>query len=104
VLTRPPERPAKPDPGLHKGLQYAALGTEVSLTVAGAAWLGWWLDKALGSGPWLLLAMVLLGTAVAMLRLFRLASALQRQEEREERTTDAGDEDERPGTDSEGVK
>ncbi|NOZ86395.1 MAG: AtpZ/AtpI family protein [Deltaproteobacteria bacterium] len=65
----------------YKGLQYIALGTEIAFTVAGSAWLGWWLDKRFGSGPWLLLSLLLLGGASSMFMLFKLASKLSKEDD-----------------------
>ena len=95
MLPNPPERSGRPGKGLNQGLQYAVLGTEISLTVAAAAWFGWWLDEKFDTEPWLLLVMVLLGTGAAMLRLFRLARFLARTAEREE--AEAKDHDEEAG-------
>ena len=42
--------------------------------------LGWWLDRTLGSHPWLKIVMTALGVAAAFVQLFRLAARNDRNE------------------------
>lgn len=58
--------------------QASAVGlTFVVAIVLGLA-LGWWLDKKLGSAPWLLLAGLLFGIAAGFHNLFRFSARLDR--------------------------
>ncbi len=40
---------------------YAQIGLELAVAVLAGFWLGYWLDKKLGSSPWLMLAGVAAG-------------------------------------------
>lgn len=42
---------------------YAQIGLELAAAVLAGFWGGWWLDKKLGSAPWLMLGGAALGLA-----------------------------------------
>lgn len=56
-------------------LRYArggAIAFEFSGTIGGGALCGWYLDRWLGTGPWLLLACTVIGAVGGFVRLIRL--------------------------------
>jgi ATP synthase protein I len=55
------------------GLAYAA-GFSLFGSVAAGCGLGWFLDKWLGTQPWLLIAGIVLGSAVGLFQFVRLSS------------------------------
>jgi ATP synthase protein I len=69
----PPKAPNAPEDRRPDSsyLKYAGAGLTFALTflVVGAA--GWWLDRRLGTGPWLMIAGILLGAAGAMYSLVK---------------------------------
>jgi ATP synthase protein I len=52
-------------------------GTVIVGSVIGGTLLGYYLDAWLGTGPWLLIVGVILGTAGALTWLYRLVNRLQ---------------------------
>ncbi len=58
------------------GLAMSA-GTAVAGSVLGGTLLGYYLDAWLGTGPWLLIVGVILGTAGALTWIYRLVARLQ---------------------------
>lgn len=48
------------------------IGWFVGVSIAGGAFLGWWLDGMIGSAPLLLIVGVLLGIAVALVGMMRM--------------------------------
>jgi ATP synthase protein I len=51
---------------------YLNLGWTFAVTIALGVLGGWWLDRKLGTGPWLLLGGALLGIAAAFVNFFRV--------------------------------
>jgi F0F1-type ATP synthase assembly protein I len=51
--------------------RYAGLGFQFGATLLLFGALGWWLDQKLGSAPWLLIAGVFIGAAIAFYALIR---------------------------------
>ena len=45
--------------------RYSALGIEMAVAVSLGALLGWWLDKRLGTEPWLLFVGIIVGVGAA---------------------------------------
>ncbi|MGH7200629.1 MAG: AtpZ/AtpI family protein [Planctomycetaceae bacterium] len=58
--------------GIRWSVQVSTIGLELALP----ALLGWWLDRKLGTEPWLLIALAILGFLVSLLHLLRLAKVL----------------------------
>ena len=52
-------------------------GTAVAGSVISGTLLGYYLDAWLGTGPWLVIVGVILGTAGALIWLYRLVARLQ---------------------------
>jgi F0F1-type ATP synthase assembly protein I len=66
-MTGTPERGAKPvSPG-----DVAGLGLQFAATLVVFSFAGIWLDKKLGTSPWLLIVMVFLGAAGAFYSMYR---------------------------------
>ena len=55
------------------------IGTEMVAAVVVSGAIGWLLDRALGSGPWLFLVFLLLGVAAGVLSAYRTAIRVTRQ-------------------------
>jgi F0F1-type ATP synthase assembly protein I len=51
--------------------RYAGVGFQFGAAIIAFALLGWWLDKKLGTGPWLLILGVILGFAGGMISLLK---------------------------------
>ena len=62
--------PRPSDRGYKQGSRVLA---ELIAGPTGGALIGWWLDRMLGTKPWLLLALLFLGTAAAFWNLFKIA-------------------------------
>lgn len=52
---------------------FRVAGEMLASLVVGVA-IGWWLDRLLGTAPWLLLLFVVLGTAAGILNVWRLVA------------------------------
>ena len=59
-------------------LRYTTIGTEFTVTVALLAGGGLWLDRRIGTTPAFTLVGLVLGFAIALVRLIRQARAAQR--------------------------
>ncbi|MGH7121501.1 MAG: AtpZ/AtpI family protein [Acetobacteraceae bacterium] len=53
------------------GMAFRLVGEMISALVVAVA-IGWWLDRVLGTAPWLLLVFVVLGIAAGILNVWRL--------------------------------
>lgn len=58
--------------------QASAVGLTFVVSIVIGLALGWWLDKKLGSAPWLLLIGLLLGIVAGFHNLFRFSARLDR--------------------------
>lgn len=63
-------------------LQMTALGLEFSGSVIGGLALGYYLDRWLGTGPWLVIALTFGGMIAAVVRIIQLTQRFQRLRER----------------------
>ncbi|HEY0591624.1 MAG TPA: AtpZ/AtpI family protein [Thermoanaerobaculia bacterium] len=54
--------------------EITTLGVTFPAAIAMGYLFGWWLDRALGTHPWLKIVMTALGLAAAFVQLFRLAA------------------------------
>jgi len=70
--------------GDRKWVRKMALASQVGVFFAVAIVIGWafgqWLDRKLGTTPWLTALFVLLGAAAGFLELFRVAAELSKDE------------------------
>ena len=60
-----------------------AAGTQLTASIGGSALLGWWLDREVGTKPWLLLVFVLVGTVggfIGFMRTLRVLSGQNRKQ------------------------
>lgn len=57
---------------LAEAMRYAQVGTLLVAPMVALGWAGLWLDRKLGTGPWLLLAGLLAGMAGGFVNFFRL--------------------------------
>ena len=60
------------DPYLgNKVAEFAGVGLQLGATVALSAWLGHWLDRKLGTLPWLTILLVFFGAGAAFYSIYR---------------------------------
>lgn len=85
---------AKDMTGLNRGLR---LGSEFIAAVLVGAGIGYLLDQWLGTSPWILLVMVLVGFAAGVLNVTRAASEMNKAAARPQAGSDlgTGDDDDR---------
>ena len=69
--------PRQPSAGV-----YAGAGLQFALSILLFLFAGQWLDRRLGTGPWLTLLGVLLGASGGFYSLYRKLTAWQREEDR----------------------
>lgn len=60
---------------------FLTLGIQLAIAVVAFFFLGRWLDGILGTGPWLMIGGLLLGSAGGLVQFFRTASALGKRED-----------------------
>ncbi len=72
-LTEPEHEQKNTPPGSALGLAMR-IGVELVSALAIGVAIGWFLDRWLGTGPWLLLAFILLGGGAGILNVYRMAS------------------------------
>lgn len=65
----PPRRP------LSSGSEFAGVGLQLAATIGLGAWLGYWLDRKLGTLPWLTIVLVFLGAGAAFYSIYRRVMA-----------------------------
>jgi F0F1-type ATP synthase assembly protein I len=65
------------------GAEFAGIGLQFALTILLFVALGVWLDRRLGSTPWLLLVCVFAGAAGGFYSMYRRVTAAQRREAEE---------------------
>jgi len=62
---------------------FLTLGLQLAITVVAFFFIGRWLDDALGTTPWLMLAGLALGVTGGMISFFRTVIALGKADDRE---------------------
>jgi len=67
----PPKSGANPS----TGREFAGIGLQFAVTVLAFVFAGMWLDRRLGTTPWLVVALTFLGTGGGMYRMYRRAMA-----------------------------
>jgi F0F1-type ATP synthase assembly protein I len=66
-------------PTAPSGAEFAGAGLQLAATIVAFMFLGIWLDKRLGSSPWLVLVCVFVGAAAGFYSLYRrLVSSTKR--------------------------
>jgi ATP synthase protein I len=63
---RQPARPA-----LSSGAEFAGLGLQFAGSLCLFGLLGWWLDRRLGTTPWLLILLIFVGAGAAFYSMYR---------------------------------
>jgi ATP synthase protein I len=61
--------------------QFAGVGLQFALSILVFLYVGQWLDKKLGTGPWLLLVGVFLGAGASFYSMYRKLMAAQARDE-----------------------
>jgi F0F1-type ATP synthase assembly protein I len=69
-----------PENGVSAG-EYAGLGIQFAASIVVFLYLGQWLDRKLGTAPWLLLAGVFLGAGGSFYSMYRRLMAAQARED-----------------------
>jgi ATP synthase protein I len=64
--------------------KYSALGLEMALSVVIGMGIGYYLDRWLGTGPWLMIVWIALGFAAGVRSLYRAAVRSGKELERDE--------------------
>ena len=83
-LPRPRPDPLERKPTM-PGAEYMGLGLQFGLSIVLFMFIGLWLDRRLGTYPWLLVAGVFGGAAAAFYAIFRRLTADQKRRDAERR-------------------
>jgi len=62
------------------GAEFAGVGFQFAATILAFVFAGVWLDKRLGSSPWMVILFVFLGAAAGFFAMYRKITAAQRRE------------------------
>ena len=76
----PESHRSSPDKGVPVG-EYAGLGIQFAVSILVFLYLGQWLDRKLGTAPWLLLACLFLGAGGSFYSMYRRLMAAQARED-----------------------
>jgi hypothetical protein len=68
------------DGGALSGAEFAGVGLQFALTIFVFSFAGVWLDRRLGTSPWLLIICVFAGAAGGFFSMFRKITAAQRRD------------------------
>ena len=69
--------------GAGSAASFAGLGIQLAISILLFLYLGQWLDKKLGTGPFLLIVGVFVGAAVGIYNMYHMLTAAQRKEQKE---------------------
>lgn len=72
-----------PAKGGGSGAEYAGLGLQFAASILLFLWVGQWLDRKLGTDPWLMLVGVFTGAGASFYSMYRKLMAIQAREEAE---------------------
>jgi ATP synthase protein I len=75
------EAERKASEGGPSGAEFAGLGLQFAASILGGLYAGQWLDKKLGSAPWLLIMGVFLGAGLSFYSMYRKLMAAQARED-----------------------
>ena len=64
------------------GAEYAGLGLQFAVSVVLFLYVGQWLDRRLGTEPWLMIVGVFTGSGASFYSMYRKLMAIQEREER----------------------
>ena len=62
------------------GAEFAGIGVQFALTILVFVFAGVWLDRRLGTSPWLLILFVFVGAAAGVFSMYRKVTAAQRRD------------------------
>jgi ATP synthase protein I len=65
-------------------VKYSALGFEMALSVLIGLGIGYYLDKWLGTAPWLMIVWLFFGFAAGLRSLYRAAKRLEKEQDEQE--------------------
>ena len=71
----------KPDRNWADLLRLSTVGLVLAISVGLGAWLGLWLDERWGTGPWLTVLGVVIGSAAGFIELLREVNRYKRKDE-----------------------
>jgi ATP synthase protein I len=74
--------------GVYDTLSSSSIGLEFGLSVIIGLVAGWWLDKELGTGPWLTILMLCCGFAAGVRGVLRAVKRADRAAERDKKDSD----------------
>lgn len=77
----PSTGPAKGEVKATSGGEFAGLGLQFAVSIVAFLYLGQWLDRKLGTAPWLLIIGVFTGAGAAFYSMYRKLMAAQAREE-----------------------
>ncbi len=83
-MARPPHR-------MQKYLRYSTVGLEMGLSVIIGLFVGDWLDRRLGTAPWLLLLFLIFGMVAGFRSVWRLMRDMNRPSDSRDSGHDADD-------------
>ncbi|MDQ2666791.1 MAG: AtpZ/AtpI family protein [Gemmatimonadota bacterium] len=63
------------------GAEFAGIGLQFAISILAGVYSGQWLDKKLGSAPWLLIIGVFLGAGLSFYSMYSKLMAAQRRED-----------------------
>lgn len=62
------------------GAEFAGIGLQFALTILVFVFAGVWLDRRLGTSPWLVIVFVFVGSAAGVFSMYRKVTAAQRRD------------------------
>jgi F0F1-type ATP synthase assembly protein I len=77
---QPSSPPRKAPPGISSA-QFAGVGLQFAITIVAFMFAGIWLDKRLGTSPWLVIVGVFVGAGAGFFSIYRQLMAAQRHQE-----------------------
>lgn len=72
--------PARPEPAFVRYAKVGAVAFEFMGTIAAGVFVGYQLDVYLATGPWLVLAMTIAGTAIGFYRMVQVLIRFERRQ------------------------
>ena len=63
------------------GAEFAGVGLQFAISIIGGLYAGQWLDRKLGSAPWLLIIGVFLGAGLSFYSMYRKLMGAQERED-----------------------
>lgn len=88
-MTDAPKGPFRPRSNAFHGGEYAGLGLTFAASILLFLYAGQWLDRKLGTDPWLMITGVFTGAGAAFYSMYRKLMAIQEREEAERREAKA---------------